>query len=257
MPSYDHYERRRRQTYTSGNARGHTWGHWLPLAITFTVAAGGLAAWIWKERKDNEDDEYEPRPPPPGPPAGYVPPPEPGYGPPPGAFQDGPPPGTAPPLSGQPPYVQRPETREAGEESIMTRMSGALRRTPSPQEIIGGASKKVTAGMAAAGAAIGGALSSITEEDRRDYEDHRSWSEERDSQSGGATSRSSRKGPNMVDNEGSTVSQQTQIPAKDGKRKSVAIVVSSVTDYEHDHDASYHQEHAVSLRALDLMQDRH
>ena len=258
MPSYDHYERRRRQNYTTSGTRGHGWGHWLPLAITFTVAAGGLAAWIWKERKDNEgyDYDYDSRPPPPGPPpSGYGPPPtNPDFRPPPGSFQDGPPPGAPPPPGfgppppGQAPFAPPPESRDVGEESFVSRMSGALRRTPSPQQILDGAGKKVAAGVAAAGAAVGGALSSITEEDKRDYEDHRSWSEEAESQSGRATSRSSRRGPDLIDNEGSTVSQQTQVTVKEGeKRKSVAIVVSAVTDYEHDQEASYHQEHAVSI----------
>ena len=250
MPSYDHYEHRRRQNYSSSTSRGHTWGHWLPLAITVTVAAGGLAAWIWKERKDTDDDEYHSRPPPrPSaggpPPSGYGPPSGPGFGAPPGDMPpggfDGPPPGQA--SFGPPPS----EAREAGEETFVSKMSGAFRRTPSPQQILDGASKRVAAGVAAAGAAVGGALSSITEEDKkRDYEDHRSWSEEAESQSGRTASKSSKQGPNLIENE-SSVSQQTQMTAKGSpKRRAIAIVVSAVTDYEHDHDASYHQEHAVS-----------
>ena len=133
------------------------------------------------------------------------------------------------------------------DESIVARMSGALRRTPSPQQILDGASRRVAAGVAAAGAAVGGALSSISEEDKRNYEDHSRWSEEADSQNGGPASR---RGPELRDVEGSTTSQQTvqPVPAKPGsKRKSVAIVVSAETSYEHTDEASYHQEHAVSL----------
>lgn len=255
MPSaYDQYERRRRQSYTTSSTRGQTWGHWIPLAITVTVAAGGLAAWIWKERKDSEGDDYDPKPPSSGPgPSTHQ-----SYGPPPtGPFQGGPGGNMAgpppPPPAGQPPYGPAPETREAGgEESFVTRMSGALRRTPSPQQILDGASKKVAAGVAAAGAAVGGALSSITEE-RHDYEDHRSWSEEAESQSVATTSKSSRKGPELVDNEGSSVSQQTQVTVKEsGKRKAVAVVVSAETDYDHDQETSYHQEHAVGSRVTRL-----
>ncbi len=256
MPSYDSYERRRRQ-YSPPSTRGQSsWGHWLPLAITFTIAAGGLAAWIWKERNDNEEDDY-----PPG--TSGSGPPQPGYnpnsqgppstqGPPPTSYP-GPPPssstgGYSGPPPGQAPYGGPPEQREVEDASIMGRMSGALRRTPSPQQIFDGASKKVVAGVSAAGAAVTGALSSIAEEDKPGYEDHRSWSEEADSQSGGKASKIGRKGPELVDNEGSNVSKASQATVKaNGKRKSVAIVVSAVTDYEHDDDAGYHQEHAVSL----------
>ncbi len=41
------------------------------------------------------------------------------------------------------------------------KMSGALRRTPSPQQLFGSAGKTVAAGVAAAGAAVGSALASI------------------------------------------------------------------------------------------------
>jgi hypothetical protein len=61
---------------------------------------------------------------------------------------------------------------------MMARMQGALRRTPSPQQIFDGASKRVAAGVAAAGAFVGGALTSIREENRGDFEDHSRWSEE-------------------------------------------------------------------------------
>ena len=252
MPSgYEQYERRRRQTYTT-HTTGHGWAHYLPLAITFTLAAGGLAAWIWKERKNSDDEDYSQGPPPPsgqGPPPSGPPgfaPPNPGYGPPPGSFQDGPLPGFQGPAPGQPPFTSS-ESRETGEESFVTRMSGALRRTPSPQQILDGASKRVAAGVAAAGAAVGGALSSITEEDKHDYEDHRSWSEEAESQSGAAASKTIRKGPVMVDNEAANKGRQAQSIIQGGsKGRSVAIVVSAASDYDHDHDASYHQEQAVS-----------
>ena len=257
MPSYDSYERRRRQFNPPSSRGNNTWGHWLPLAITVTIAAGGLAAWIWKERKDNEEDDYHPGPPGSGPPPpGYGPGPgAPGpsstYGPPPTDYS-GPPPSNMPggfggPPPGQAPYGGPPEQREMQDESIMGRMSGALRRTPSPQQIFDGASKRVVAGVSAAGAAVTGALSSITEEDRPGYEDHRSWSEEADSQSGGKSSRVSRRGPELVDKEGNAASGASQATVKaGGKRKSVAIVVSALSDYEHDEDAGYHQEHAVS-----------
>lgn len=253
MPSYESYERRRRQ-FNPPSSRGNnsTWGHWLPLAITVTIAAGGLAAWIWKERKDTEEDDYHPGGAGPGygPGPGAQGPPS-SYGPPPTDYSGRPPSnmpgGFGAPPPGQGPYGGPPDQREVQDDSIMGRMSGALRRTPSPQQILDGASKRVVAGVTAAGAAVTGALSSITEEDRPGYEDHRSWSEEADSQSGGKSSKTSRRGPEMIDREGSAASAASQATVKAGrKRKTVAIVVSAVSDYEHDEDAGYHQEHAVS-----------
>lgn len=264
MSSYESYERRRRQ-FNPPSSRGNhsTWGHWLPLAITVTIAAGGLAAWVWKERKDNEEDDYHSGGPGPGPgpgsgSAGYghgpsTQGPPYNYGPPPTDFS-GPPPsnmpgGFGPPTPGQGSYGGPPDQRDMPDDSIMGRMSGALRRTPSPQQILDGASKRVVAGVTAAGAAVTGALSSITEEDRPGYEDHRSWSEEADSQSGGKSSKTSRRGPEMIDKEGSAASTASQATVKaKTKRKSVAILVSAVVDYEHDEDAGYHQEHAVSYQ---------
>ena len=249
------YERHRRQTYGTSTRRT-AWGYWLPLAVTVTVATAGLVAWVWNERRDDDDDDlaYHPPgqsgPPPPGPGYTNAPPPS-GYGPPPPGYGNGPPPGfqgppgfEGPP-SAQAPFAPGPNGREVEEQSIAARMSGALRRTPSPQQIFDGARRNVVAGVTAAGAAVGGALSSITEEGKGGYEDHSRWSEEADSQHG----EPSRKGPELRDLEGSISSRQkTQSIIKaHGKRKTVAIVVSAETDYEHSEDAGYHQEHAVSV----------
>ena len=241
------YERQRRRTY-SASTRRTAWGYWLPLAATVTVATVGLAAWIWNERRDDDDDDlaYRPPgqagPPPSGPDYANAPPPS-RYGPPPG-FQ-GPPPGFEGPPPTQVPFAPGSDGRGAEEQSIAARMSGALRRTPSPQQIFDGARRNVVAGVTAAGAAVGGALSSITEEGKGGYEDHSRWSEEAESQQG----EPSRRGPELRDLEGSTSSRQTtQSTIKaSGKQKTVAIVVSAETDYEHSEDAGYHQEHAVGI----------
>lgn len=121
-------------------------------------------------------------------------------------------------------------------------MSGALRRTPSPQQIIDGASRRVAAGVAAVGGAVGGALASITEEDKGGYEDHSRWSEEADSQTG-----SGRKGPELRDAEASSATHQARSGSKSSSRKTVVVVVSAETDHQYDEDAGYHQEHAVGL----------
>ena len=248
------YERQRRQTY-GASTRRTAWGYWLPLAATVTVATVGLVAWVWNERRDDDDDDLAYRPPgqagPPAPGPGYtnVPPPS-GYGPPQSGYSgpspgfQGPPPGFEGPPPAQAPFAPGPDGRGAEEQSIAARMSGALRRTPSPQQIFDGARRNVVAGVTAAGAAVGGALSSITEEGKGGYEDHSRWSEEAESQQG----EPSRRGPELRDLEGSVSSRQTtQSTIKaTGKRKAVAIVVSAETYYEHSEDAAYHQEHAVS-----------
>lgn len=136
--------------------------------------------------------------------------------------------------------------RDMEQETIVSRMSGALRRTPSPQQIIDGASRRVAAGVAAAGAAVG--LTSIQEENKRDFEDHSRWSEEAESQSGGPR----RKGPEMRDAEAASAARQAQTGARGSKKKTVAIVISAETDHVHDEDASYHQEEAASNRLFTL-----
>lgn len=139
-------------------------GYWAPLALTVGIAAIGVAAWIWTER--NEDDEEDER----------------DY-----------PRGEDPPAAG-PSGVSFPRGEYEGDYAqstgidiheetqddagMMGRMQGAFRRTPSPQQIFDGASKRVAAGVAAAGALMGGALTSIREEKRGDFEDHSRWSEE-------------------------------------------------------------------------------
>lgn len=211
--SYDRVERTRRQTYGASTRRS-TLGYWVPLALTVTVATVGIAAWIWSERKDgdDDDDDYD--------------------------RKDGgrPPSGYGDAASGQPPYQRGPEGRgpPIEDQGMLARMSGAIRRTPSPQQIFDGASRRVVAGVTAAGAVVGGALSSIREEDK-DFEDHSRWSEEAESRTGEAASTSrARRG--------------SQPGAKPAKRKTVAIVLSADTDYHgRSADESYHQEHAVSV----------
>lgn len=219
--SYDRYEtQRRRQTY-GASSRRTTLGYWVPLAITVTAATIGLAAWIWSERKDHDDEDDDRR----------------GDGRPSPAYEEVTP--------GQNAHAREAEGFHAEDESMIARMSGALRRTPSPQQLFDGASRRVVAGVAAAGAAVGGALSSIREEDKRDFEDHSRWSEE--PQHGA--------GPQLRDVEasGPVTAGRPQIPSirhrPDDKRKAVAIVISAERKH-HGHngeeEVAYLQEHAVS-----------
>ncbi|KAH8599498.1 hypothetical protein B0O99DRAFT_612211 [Bisporella sp. PMI_857] len=194
--SYDRYERNARR---NNNSRGAL-SYWVPLVLTVTVATVGIAAWIWSERND-DDEEDRPR-------------------------RDDGPPSYADVRPGEVAYgttQHRPEESQ----SYMARMSGALRRTPSPQQFMEGASRSVAAGVAAAGAVVGSALSSIREEDKNAYRDHNLWSEEVESR---------RADPSTVVN---------------GKRKTVAIVVSADTneDGQMDEDDIF-VEHASILSHL-------
>jgi hypothetical protein len=206
--------------YDRGSRSRHgVWGHWVPLALTLTIATAGVAAWAWSQRKDaseeNDDEpglDYEN--------ADY------GDNPPYGSSRDYRPPGQAgppPTQSGNDGY--QPISDIPGDPSQSgwgARMSGALRRTPSPQQFLDSAGKTVAAGAAAAGAVVGKALASIREEDKQ-YNEGNPWSEEADAK------------------------KDRSAPSSGKRRKTVAIIVSADSQHsESDHDGF--QEHAVSLR---------
>lgn len=256
---YDTYESRTRRRHTGRSVLGY----WIPLAVTVTAATVGLAAWIWSERPDDNDDEtdnddfkerkerreeerdeygeeigrhdkVEPRPPP-------------GYG---------------AEASGDPSFPTRDGSREVQDVStgMMARMSGAIRRTPSPQQILDEASRRVAAGVAAAGAVVGGALSSIREESRDDYGDHSRWSEEadmrvaqrdvpRDQADPSVASATSQPHSNVREPEArmkDDIVKSTAPSKPQPKRKTVAIVVSAETSGDlHKADVDDHHEDAV------------
>ena len=145
---YDRYDRRSR--------RG-VWGHWVPLVITVTVATAGLVAWAWNQRKDDEDEyehaqdqephlDYEN--------ADY------GDNPPYGATNRGDIDPQQRPRHTDETYGVITSEPDANGANWGARMSGALRRTPSPQQFFDSTGKSVAAGVAAAGAAMGKALAS-------------------------------------------------------------------------------------------------
>ena len=232
--SYDRYERHRRPTY-GASARRSTLGYWIPLALTVTVATAGLVAWIWSERRDGDNDDYDRQ----------------AEGPPPGSGDTGD--GRPPPVYGSQgpgdlPYAREAEGSRMEDDGLIARMSGAIRRTPSPQQLFDGASRRVVAGVTAAGAVVGGALSSIREEGRGDFEDHSRWSEEAETRPVGTAA------PEEPDTRAVEPSRTTLQGSQSGtdagrKRKTVAIVISADgQDQSHEEDASYLQEHAVGAR---------
>jgi hypothetical protein len=203
-------------------------GYWLPLALTAGIATVSIAAWMWSERNDEDDEDDHPHD---G--EGSYPPPAPG--------SDYPPPS----------YATGDYARSAGAEglpgdasydhSMMARMQGALRRTPSPQQLFDGASKRVVAGVTAAGAFVGGALTSIREDNKGegDFEDHSRWSEEARAR---AHERSQQQGTVAPTMSGGLPNRAAN--SSDKKKKTVVIVVSSVSSADSDEFVS---EHAVRI----------
>lgn len=204
-------------------------GYWAPLALTVGIAAIGVAAWIWTERneEDDEDDRDYPR-------GGD----QPATGPggvsfPRGDFEDG-------------EYARMTGVEIHGDPnsdaSVMARMQGALRRTPSPQQIFDGASKRVAAGVAAAGAFVGGALTSIREENRGDFEDHSRWSEEVESRN------QQRNQPDAtLPSQVPTRGVGSGLATSEKKRKTVVVVVSSESSHLDHEDLT--SDHVVCCRA--------
>lgn len=221
----------RLETMPSPNDRRRgVWSHWVPLVVTVTVASAGLVAWALSQRKDeeyagqeheqHEHLDYEN--------ADY------GDNPPYGASNrgpragPGPGPGPGPDSQARPGYGSQPrhvdETygtqAEASGSNWGAKVSGALRRTPSPQQFFDSTGKTITAGVAAAGAAIGKTLASIREEDKYP-DDSRVWSEEADAKKD--------RGPVSADK----------------RRRTVAVVVSADSPLARFEEDDAH-EHAVS-----------
>lgn len=219
--SYDRYESQRRRVTYGASSQRTTLGYWVPLVLTVTVATIGLAAWVWKERGDDDDDEDK-------------------------NINDGrPPPGYE--NAGQPPYTPGPQLPQSDDPGLVARMQGALRRTPSPQQFFDEAGRRVVAGVTAAGVVVGGALGSIREEDKGDYEDHSRWSEE------AAAARAGRTTASGSTPFGGTASQAPQVSRRTQKGKIVAIVVSADTEFHGSNveEATYVQEHAVGFQRID------
>lgn len=193
----------------------------MPLAVTLTVATVGVAAWVWSQRKDEDEEnehmsglDYEVE-----------------YG---GEHQtetsrDIKPP-EKPPRPDDQSYGIEPLEGEALATGWGSRMSGALRRTPSPQQFFDSTGKTVAAGVAAAGAAMGKALASIREEDKSPYEQGNPWSEEADA-------KQERAPPAPA---------SPPVISSGKKRKTVAIVVSADSQGIFGDDDGFH-EHASIL----------
>jgi hypothetical protein len=191
--------------------------------VTLTVATVGVAAWVWSQRKDDDQEDEEAT----------------------GAHQgldydhadygDNPAYGasraeagakTPTVLSGAQPRSVDAGYAAAQPPSPSTGWAG-LRRTPSPQQFLDSARRTVAAGMTAAGVAVGSALAAIREEDKTAYADHETWSEEADSK------------------KDRVVPGPSQSKEANKHRKKVVIVISADNHLDDD-DADGFHEHAVS-----------
>lgn len=194
-------------------------GYWLPLVATVGIATVGLAAWVWSERQDDEDDYDDDNR---------------------GNARIGLDSETnSAPSRGIATGID--DGSRVDDASVMARVHGALRRTPSPQEIFDGASKRMAAGVAA----VGGALTSIREEDRGDFEDHSMWADEETPTAAGDRELY----PTMS---GASAPEATSTQQREShKRKTVAIVVSSVSSTPDGGDVGIQlSEHSVRLQEL-------
>lgn len=242
--SYERYDRR-----SSRTNRG-LFTYWLPVATVVTIAAGGLAAWIWSARSDydsaDEDAdlsygeermerrEFDP---------------------------SGGPPGSFPGAAGSESYrsEERGTTTMYGQDQSIggyvqgaaRSISGVVRRTPSPQQWYDTASKRVVAGVAAAGAMVGGALSAIREEGSQDYEDHDRWTEETQHPERRNVTATSADSQQAVDTHTETDNRSIREGPNGkqyGKRRTVAVVVSAESTLDHgseDQSKGYATEQAV------------
>lgn len=220
MSSYDNSGSHRRQRAAT---------HWVPLAVTVAVATAGVAAWIWSQRSSDDDDDdhdgldY-------GNPAGADP----------SSHQNRD--TTSRDVKG-PDNEPAAGTADPSAPSWGVRMAGALRRTPSPQQVFGTASKTVAAGMAA----VGSALSAIREEDKTAYADHETWSEEADARKERNVAEAAAAAAAVEASEGPPTQTRRAVETR-GKRKTVAVVVSADIEIG---DADDGLEHAVRLLGED------
>ncbi|KAJ4373321.1 hypothetical protein N0V83_003615 [Neocucurbitaria cava] len=225
--NYDRYDRRQ-----SSTSRRSTFGFYVPLILTVTVATAGLAAWVWSARESSEDYSSDE---------------DLSYGEDSGREKSY---GKAPvgPASRNNTGLSQGVVRD-DDTTLLGRAQGIIRRTPSPQQVFDTVSKKTVAGLAAAGAAAGAALASIREEDKDDFGDHSRWSEE------AAIRRNveaqSSESAAAVDTQTKSFAASVRSGPSTGKRKTVVLVVSAESLMDRaDDDGSYRSENATILSYL-------
>lgn len=186
----------------------------------------------------------------PPPPGGYQGPLPAGYqGPPPAGYQ-GPPPAGFPDGGGGYRAARSTGVEQQEETGLVARMSSALGfgRSSSPAQPYDWASKTLSAGVAAAGAMVGGAISSLSGGGDPGYEGHERWSQEEDQRD---NDREIKQGIQRHGTADEYFSQSVDLPKAASipqqKRKTVAVVVSAVESQLDG--ATELGEHAVSAGA--------
>ncbi|KAF1364347.1 hypothetical protein EJ07DRAFT_172351 [Lizonia empirigonia] len=231
--NYDRYDRRQ----PAARARS-TFGYWVPLVLTITVATAGLAAWVWSERRDDDDESDDDDD-------------NLSYG------EDAdtktrraPTNASRAPANITHAPLDRPLDRDptglSHPDDLLSRVQGVIRRTPSPQQVFDTVTKKTAAGWAAAGAA----LASIREEDKDDYGDHSRWSEEAAIRRN-VEAQAAQSAPAVDDHARAFAASVRSGPQPAAKRKTVVLVVSAESLMDaHDDDGSYRAENATLLSHL-------
>ncbi|KAK7977299.1 hypothetical protein PG988_004789 [Apiospora saccharicola] len=254
---------------SSRSRRRGAWGHWVPFAVTVAVATAGVAVWAWSQRSTEEEEEEQAAPDLDYENADYGD--NPAYGAS-GSTNYG--------TAGDPSTARAAgsttygvtEAREEANLNAGWGMSGALRRSPSPQQFLANAGKTLAAGAGAVGAAMGSALAAIREEDKTAYADHETWSQEAEARRDDpnlpqAPSRATSQAPSQAQSQApsrqasrntnrdtsrdtnretsrDTIKDTTKETTK--RRKTVAVVVSADTNMD-DFDEDGFHEHASIL----------
>ncbi|PHH74728.1 hypothetical protein CDD82_4806 [Ophiocordyceps australis] len=152
------------QRHDRGVSRQRVWAHWVPLAVTITIATAGIVTWIWSQRRSDEDDSSADA-------EAYLTYDDANHGLQPGSTAQGDYQGSyqaGAPADEVTGIAQGPRDVSDATTGWSTLMSNALRHTPSPQQLLASAGSRVAASFAAVGRAL-----SIREEDNP-------WSEETD-----------------------------------------------------------------------------
>ncbi|KAK7921363.1 hypothetical protein PG985_009385 [Apiospora marii] len=240
---------------SSRSRRRGAWGHWVPLAVTVAVATAGVAVWAWSQRSTEEEEEEQAAPDLDYENADYGD--NPAYGAS-GSTNYG---TTGEPSTARAAGSTTYGVTEAREEANLNAgwgMSGALRRSPSPQQFLANAGKTLAAGAGAVGAAMGSALAAIREEDKTAYADHETWSQEAEARRDNpnlpnptnlpqAPSRQASRNTNRDTSRDTNRESVKETGKETGKRRrTVAVVVSADTNMD-DFDEDGFHEHASIL----------
>jgi hypothetical protein len=209
----------------------------VPLAVTVAAVTVGIAAWIWSERKDVDDNDGD---------ADYPYSPKRARSSLDEEHVDSDGKRCVPSIEL---YDAAPDTTPPP-DTFYTRVTDVVRRTPSPQQLIGDTGRRMVAGVAAAGARLrlGKSL---------DFRDHERWQEEAELRAAATLVSETQEDVNAsqalltgrdesvdwrtarIDEDSRRAQEPHRSAMKDkkkSKRKLVVVVVSSVLPIDEVHD---------------------